>query len=515
MPNLLIPIKPTYESVTRYAAHNVVERMMQMTGISSETGVRYASADGGYYQHNSTINQTDEPNRLGHSSRIQVVVTEEYDPDQIINGPVRETEERLIFTDTALDIYLKPVYSATECVIAVDYRCSSRAEADAWRNAIKSRLADNRQFHMHELDFHYPVPRESLVILKHLHTLRENVAGYGDTFGAYLKSHMTDRATSLTTLGGTEAILVIREKEIGVQGWFEFTEPQEADKQSDSPAWTCTFTYRFRYQKPVQVHMVYPLVVHQQVIDAEFYSTESAYDLTTRLRQPGRWLNAAKRLGTAFMSKPQPSIGGVRIPEWDVWLPEQLPPSTTTLVTALTGLQDPQIMGNLLDLGEWVWHPLMEAFLRSEAPYLHKHGESIMYVHGFTGAYPMEGAALRVDDDLTVYSPTPLDLRQQYHLRVALVMDYTRLTPRAINAFIHNGKLAILVFKTLYPELNVDEAATYLLADGSLNIDYAQWLLIRYWDKYYSNTPGRWVGSDIERHLVMQLSVITRHREDI
>lgn len=473
MPNLILPIPVTYESVTRHVTQSVVDRVKAITAIPNDVPVRYPGSLARMYQNGSTVTG-EEKNQFEHASKIYITVQEEYQEESTLSLPVRHIDMRHIFEDEALKIFLKPIYSYTTTTVNFTYRGQTRSQVERWRDDIRVRLSDNRQSHLHELDYHYPLPKSALVILHHLHSLREQQAGYGETFVDYLKKHLTYHATTLTTLAGTEPLLVIRERQVGIQGWFEFIEPPEADKDDGGASWTINFTYKFTYQKPVSTNFQYPLVVHNQFIDARFYSDKPLYRLNRDILKPGDQRYLFNRLEDMF-KKPTDPISGLRYPAFDEWLPKQIPPHTASVCTWLIGLEptDLQTVVDLNDLGDHELVPVFKRFLKHEASYLNKKGDSIVYFTLFEEDLPLKDLSLTIDENLVVRSKTPLDLRKTYHLRMSFITEFSLLTPRAWKALLEHGFAAVLILQTLINRLDADYAFRNLL-----DYDY----LIRIWD---------------------------------
>lgn len=463
MPNLILPIPVTYESVTRHVTQSVVERVKELTAIPVDVPIRFPGSLARMYQNGSTVS-SEEKNQFEHASKIAITVQEEYQEESTLSLPVRHTDMRYIFEDDKANIFLKPIYSYTTTTINFTYRGQTRSQVERWRDDIRVRLSDNRQAHLHELSYHYPLPKSALVILHHLHSLRENQAGYGEDFKTYLKNHLTYHATTLTTLAGTEPLLVIRERQVGIQGWFEFIEPPEADKDDGGSSWTVSFSYKFTYQKPVSTHFKYPLVVHNQFIDHRFYSDKPAYRLNRDILKPGDQRHVFNRLEDMF-EKPADPISGLRYPVFDDWIPTQLPPHTASVCTWLIGLEptDLQAVVDLKDLGDHELVPVFKRFLKHEAPYLTKRGQSVVYFTLFEEDLPMNDDVLTIDSDLNVRTTRPLDLRKTYHLRMSFITEFSLLTARARDAMLTHGFSTVLILQTLINHLDADYAFRNLL----------------------------------------------------
>lgn len=475
MPNLIVPIKATYESVTRLAAHSVVKQVMLRTGLSDNVPIRFPGETGNDFQPGSSISGGPK-NIFEHQSKIKITVSEEYKDDAVINSAVRQNDAPYVFEDKALGVLIKPIYSHTAATITFEYRAASRNEVEAWRNDIKVRLADNRGSMLHELDYHYEVPQHCLTVLAHLHELRERQAAYGEDLGTWFRNKFTRRATSLTSPNGDASLLVIGEKAIGIQGWFEFIEPTEAEKDSEGASWTVGFTYKFHYQKPVSTNFIYPLVVHNQLIDSRLFSKERPYSLEDR---PS--LNTVSRdnfNSTSEMYRlPADPMGGIRTPEWDDWIPVSVPNYSTSLASWLIAVDpaDPTLILDMNDLGEQEMHPVFKDFLIKEQPYVAQRGKSFIYFTLFRGLEPLNDKCVYLDADLKLRTVEPMDMRQTYHVRLGAVTELSLFTPRAREAIMANGCASLMLMQSLVAQLDVEYASSIMLPGCRLSLKYLEW----------------------------------------
>lgn len=500
MPNLLVPIGPTTESITHHAMHGMITQVMKLTGISSKTP-RYILNDDESIALPGTSMLDQQQTKLGHDERLNVSYLEEYIETSVINSAVRHDEESFIFVDQSLSTSIKPIYSYTEVTLNFNYRTESRHQAEKWRNDIKVRLADDRQSQLFELDFHYPIPVSVLVILLEIHKARELKSGYGETLSKYLKDKFTPRATTLVNQVGKRELLVIRESQVGIQGWHESILPPVAERNDGGGAYVVNFSYKFHYHKPVSLHFVYPQMVHNTILPARFLNTGGQYTLEERKRLPGLYYAAFEDAYGVRVDTNGP-LGGVRIPKWDEWLPRAIPSALATLVTMFVGIEQENLyhIAELSDIGEYEWHPAFKSFFKKEAPWVtKKKGESFIHLHLYEGRDSVTHGSMTLDQDLKVDYLLPLDIREMYHLSVSLVIEYSLLTERAKKAMSDNGLIILYLFKQLDKNFDIGKAKDWLV-NGWLPPGYIQEFLDRLKDKNnWGNGGNRNPGSNIGR----------------
>lgn len=500
MPSRILPISATYESVTRLATKSVVDQVMARTGLSPNVTIRFPGETGNDFQPGSAISDKDEA-KFEHTNKLIITVQEEYKEDAVINTPVLYHDSPYIFEDTNLEVVLKPVYSYTAVTIGFNMRFATRVEAEAWTNDIKVRMGVNRSTILHELDYHYEVPQLALNILAHLHELREAKAGYGQDLVGWFREKFTKRATTLTTANGASSLMVIGEKAIAVQGWFDFTEPPTPDKDDKGASWHSTFNYRFNYQKPVSIAFYYPLVVHNQQIDGQLFAKSSAYSLSDRPSLKTETLLAYDAHSDLYRKPPDP-MGGKRHPVWDDWIPLSIPNFTTSLSSWMIEVSqdDPHELLNMDELGNEVMVKIFRDFLVSEAPYVNRRGHSLIYFTLFKGKVPMPDGSLTMDADLNIRSVEPMDIRQTYHLRLAVITESSILTDRAWKAMQKNGIATLLIWQSLFPTLDVEYALRVMPVDGYLSKKYIDWFFQMMRDQNVGNSLTNDTGKSFNQY---------------
>lgn len=437
MPNISIPISDLLTTVERPVIYDIIRRVQDLTGISSKTQIRYYGEDAKAAQWNSTLTKdTTKHNLWPHVENLSIEVEDDYTVNRMLSIAVKQAEVPFVFLDDELGIYVKPVYSPQDTTIRFKYAAKDRNQAIRWRNEIRTRTAMNRDINTHTVTYGWRFPDVYLDILKNIHTLRENIGGYGDTFERYFDDHCTDRITTLTNLSATVAMLSVAETQTGIQGFFDFDGvPDKPEKGDEADIWTISFSYKFTYDKPINTVFNYPFLIHQQMIE-EKYQFPMNVDTVEK-----QWLSRPSS-GEAFSkfeiigkeAKYRADLGLV-IPYFDNFHPNSIPPSTLRVFTALTSItpENRKSLLNLGDLGEFNIDTDILDFIRAgEYPHMDRVYNSIFCLNLYSEQYLQQEICLQITPDLDVVSLVDLDLRKKYHLRLSLVADMTYLTPGAI-----------------------------------------------------------------------------------
>ena len=452
-----LPIPETTETVMRPVALEVVRQLMQITGLSPKTNIAFFGELEQNKQLNSAIGaEGDDPNKFAHNDKITLEVSEVFSPDRVPNEAVFNPENLLIFNDDALDISMRPVYAWMDASISVKYRASNKNQAIQWRDYMKSKISRNQTLNLHKVSYSFGIREELLYVLKELHRLRENVAGYGESFDEYFKANRAPSMTQLTNQSGTASLWVVPETQVQVQGYFDWELPEESVKDGSGEAVTTSFTYKFFYARPTEVAMIYPIVVHQQLLDQKFRDVplEDHNDVRTSKSIIGRVFGAFQ---SDTPTQEQLLEYGYSIPTFDEHRPKMIPKTTRRLITGLVTIDDAtsHYLLNLGALGERQFTPDVLAYMRAEYLNLTKPGLCVfnvaLYKNEFLIAF--DPPAIIIDADLNVDTVNPPDLRVQYHVRISLLTDLELLRNQALFRLQDHGRAAQQILLAIDPTL--------------------------------------------------------------
>lgn len=449
MPNISLPLDDLHDSVERPVIFSVVRELLDITEISDQTNISFYDDEGKAAQVGSLINaDPNKRNKWPFDERVRIEVDEDFDPNSFYSIHTKQPEQIPIFKDEEIGALIRPIYSPTKVSITFTYRARDKNQAMRWRNNIRAKTAMYADINLHEISYHTHLQEEFIVIIKELHRLRENIAGYGETFDTYFAQHLSDKASIKTNLGGKAVLWGVEERQIRVQGLFDFEgAPEKGEKDGTNDAWSISFTYKFEYQKPILMNMVYPIVVHNQVLSSKYRPTEKVY----RLEDQNRSFSMSNRAYNAFESDTRvltfKGNDGISIPAFDEFAPKSILPTTINVMTCLVVVDtspggDPRKLMNLSELGETNLNPTILKFMREvEYPFLGKDFHSIFSLSLYRHGTLLESGGLSVDQNLDIYSNFDLDLRKTYRIRLGLVTNFSYLRKEALDRIQAFGKL--------------------------------------------------------------------------
>lgn len=454
MPNIVVELPETYNSITRPAIIQVAKQLIDIMRLPPETGFEFFGTPEAQFQPQSTLTDNGIQNKFQFTGRVNLEADEEYIEDRTLTTAVKRPNVQFVFYDQKLDVFVKPVYVLCEVKISFRYRAPDRTQAERWRDEFRVRSSQGRAELLHTLDYHYPVPDAVALVLHEIFQLRENVAGYGDTLPEWVQKHITGRATALTTQAGTQALMAIAERQVGIVGGFDFVaQPEKGSKASEGAPWECGFDYTFQYDKVVGVAAHYPISIHNQMLGQEFRPSQPVYELVNQARRPANDRFYLDYFTSLYNNKPQPLFGN-RIPSFDDWLPTFVPPRTASMLDILIGVgDDPRELVNLEELGDFEFSPAALKFLRKEWPFINRLYNSIFHLALYRWDKPLEDGKVTMDKDLNLRTTMDLDPRHVYHLRLTIVTDLSVLTKDALDRVRKDGEFALEVIKTIYPRV--------------------------------------------------------------
>jgi hypothetical protein len=227
-------------------------------------------------------------------------------------------------------------------------------------------------------------------------------------------------------MSGEFANWVIAEKQMRIQGLFDFQGvPDKPEKEGDLSAYTTTFTYKFSYDKPIHCVMIYPIMVHNQLMNRRF-RLDKAYTIEDQ--------NKSYSLSALNFSKFEDgneilkAIGnrGLDIPDFDTdFYPNSIPSGTSRVFTVLCRItnDNKKFLFNLKDLGSFSLDSEVLDFINYDKDFITKSYASILSLHLYENQNLKQSGSLIIDNDLNVSSVDDLNLRNIYRVRLGLVVN--------------------------------------------------------------------------------------------
>ena len=438
MSNISQTLNSIEQSVSRPIVIDIVNQIRDITNISKDTKILFPGDNTGRQLNpGSSIDDRDRSAEYLDNRFLQIEVSENFQLDSLGTQALTKEEHIPIFCDNALGVYVKPAYTTVDVVISFKYRTFSKAEAKRWRDDIWMRTGQLRDINLHKIRYNYAFPSNFIEILQAIHTLRENVAGYNQTFDEYFKSNASNRFTNISNTNGSESNLVIAETQSRIVGMFDFAgAPEPEEKDASNTSWLISFNYKISYERPTMCNMVYPIMIHNQLLDAKYtVLNNSGYDPRNDDNSRTVSLQALQMFELPTITdksvNPNPII---LIPNHDEFIPDYILGGTSSILFALCEVDaDGVSLLNLNELGDiMIDKDILDFIIQSEYPYITKQYQSILYLAAYANKNINNSVNITCDSSLNVISSIPLNLRVNNRVRFAIVVDLTLLSEDAI-----------------------------------------------------------------------------------
>lgn len=453
MPSILLEVPETYDNSTRPVTTELVKDLINQLQLPNDTGIRYFGTAGVAAQKGSLLANHQQDIGFRFTQRVDVNQEETYLENHTLTTATRSRENPPVFVDSQLGVSIHPIYTRTQSVLQFVYRARDKTAAFQWRDHLRRKSSEGMQALLHNVTYHYSVPEPFMSLLDEIHFKRESVEGYGDSFNDYLLTHFTPRLTTLSNLDASRKLGAITEKQIEIQGWFDFeTEPSSVEKDKEGETWEISFTYTVQYDKVTSMVMFYPIVVHNQLIGDEFVISPEVSNPYSGPRLGSRSARAFDGFRFTQEHLTRKGVEPVVIPPHDDWTPKGTRFKTLDILTTLVGVDysDPTLVLNLGDMGEASLEPDILAFID-------KHKELFTEYLGlpFLGTFYVQDqmvafSDIYIDSDLNVRTVHPMDPRNVHHFKLAVLSDLRNLSLKGQEALKRHPSVMAKVLELIY-----------------------------------------------------------------
>lgn len=471
MPRIDLNVESSEQTITRRVILDVAKDLAIALGLPEETEVRYPQTN-----EPETLKQSlDE--RLGNTPldpRMDVYIEaqERYIDENIHTTPITAKYTPLIFSDSALELRLAPVYARMRVELTVTIRLPDRARVRRLFDDLRLYASKNRDWFYHELHYVYLFPMAAYAIISKVHELREAQAGYGESFKEYLSAHLDEQVTMLSNLSGEERRLAKEEVQTGVLGYPDFTSaPETIERLDEDSSAEFDFTYTFEYDKPFNLHMEYPLVVHNQPMPSRYFTHLPAFDLPLR-----------KTRDTRFSENIKPWMRhrdlithyhGPAVPSFMDWYPPSHPHYIYGIfrLLLLIDTDTPHSLFDFNDLGRLSLDSDYLDLIRRERSYLHDPHQSFFQLYLYEDDRPKSSEHLEVTSELEVLYHNELDIRKRYNFYFGVCAHLSKLDKDVLDRLCDYGHMTIRLLKAIDSGLEDEDLPRVLNLSGSEDPD--------------------------------------------
>lgn len=442
MPKLQRPIPESDQAIVRPIVIGLIQEVLiDRMALPSDMQINYPGYTEAVPQPHGFISNKYEPNRFPTSDKIKVEVTENYVEDWLPSVATNTPEQIPLFLNRDLEVEMRPIYSSMELRFAITYRAKGKTDARRFYDRMMLNIPNREDTWLHTLNFHFSMPAAFEVILKEIHRMTEAVDGYGDDWDTFLAKWVNPRYGRLTDQAGKNTLGVFSETQQRCIGFWDLsTVPDFGGKQNETDIWEIEIPYVLRYEKPKDVYLSYPIVIHNQVVK---YREKAGFQRLSDHQTTRTWSMKHLQSFEAMenVGKRDSDFPGRYFPLFDEFMPRMVAENTKRVFTTLVLLDtdptsaDPLKLMNVLDLEEeqfgMILSPCIKEFMASEREFITKARRSALHLGLYMGRELMDPKFIEMDEDLNIRLTQPMPLRRYYHIRFGLTTDLTYIDPAA------------------------------------------------------------------------------------
>lgn len=455
MPNISLTIPNVTQSVDRPVVMDIVNKVKEILKITPEAETYFFSDEGYASAAGSTLSNTERTPRFATNRMVMLDVERSPNIDNLVTSVSQQTEHIPVLEDESLGFLIRPIFESTDIRLNFRYRTTSKEEAKRWRDDIAIRVTSLRDMFVHTIQFHYNLPKQAWDLVSEIYSLREAQAGYNQSFEEYVYACTRGQLSLIAEGTGQYRLPVIPLKQGRIIGMFDFVPlPDKATYEEQTGTYLNTFTYKFTFDSPVGVNIVYPLMVHNQ------YLPDKWIEFSGKLPSPTFTEKIFSESFYAFrhfesdvdLIPVTPDEPYIRIPHIDEFTPRMTHAGTGTFLLTMVQLENAQdkLLFNLRELGDVDLDAELLRFLEEgEWYYASMLYKSIIHVSLYNEQSLCNPDRIQMDSALNVSTSYPLDLRKTFHVRMSLVTDLTLLDPAALDRLRKYPKLFVLYFTTI------------------------------------------------------------------
>lgn len=467
MPIAVLSLPDVHETVARPAILQIASQVLQNTGIPDSVRIYYKGKSSSVATPGTQLDTPGDNGRqaqMENRRRVIVEANEEYSLDDISRIRSHKNDTVCIFMDAATGVYIRPIYVTASVTLNIKFRTHSETDARRWISDMMVRTDRGRVINIHSVAYQYPLEASVVELITEVYQRRETVQPYGMSFAQYIQKHASSRLTMLSNRTDFEDqlhTLSIRERQGRIQGSYEFIgTASEPAKDNSTGMWEIGFDYVFKYQRPEQIQVEYPIVVHNRVLPAKFTGEEDvpeeqeAYQSYHSNDMALMSQFEALRDVSTRRTRPYPNA-----PHWDHYRPSQYPQGTASLFQALVtpNEDDFKTILDLNDLGDYaIDQDILEFFVESEGPYLTEPYKSFYHLTVYQNEEIAQGSSFEIKSPITLSAKTTLDLRKVHRVRLGIVYDLSLLDPDALRRLKLYPEAMLKTVRAIYDAIRVN-----------------------------------------------------------
>lgn len=365
----IIPLPDIYETIIRSVAVSTIKQMAEVMHLPKATKVYLPGHADSVPMNDGLFDNCCENNGVYYDAAERITVTYEEIAEEnfTLSTAVYNDENYPLFVNDDQEVYIRPIRRFVDFRIDVEYQAPSIVIAQRWLDEQRIRYSAGAAELTMALEYHYNVSDAVIGLLKGLYdTIQKSCWPTQATFEEWLKAYWVQATTDMVTQAGTKPVLTVKERQVDVIGYFDFTtSPNTPQKASDNTgAYQVGFSFLCRYDRPTHLRVNYPLLMNQKVIPKVFRESP----IYQNYQQADRKTTALRgTLDHSFILKRPSSQPFVQYPIYDMWVTQDIPKHRLTFFSGLLMLDSCDMFKllNLESLGSHALNPYWLEFIKT------------------------------------------------------------------------------------------------------------------------------------------------------
>jgi hypothetical protein len=487
MPILALTLDEVKKTICNNVIFKIIDDLKVKTKLARDISIIY-NDDMDVAKTNLQDNATSQSSPLPTVSsqrRINIFAREEFNQDDITSTAVLQNNSFPIFRDNTNDIFINLIYLKVDYTLEVAYTSPSRTECIRWRDDIRARLSQMQSHMVHDVKYIVFLPT---IVQDFISDMHENINRLSPIdVVEYFRIYGDNRLQLYTDLNSNNPQIGLEEIQSRILGLYDFSPlPEEIEKDKDTGTYTVKFNYKFSFDRPALVRIMYPFMVANRIVPSKYleHITNALNYQNEEQRKPlvytqsGHFLShfEAHRQLEYRLNTNLP----LRIPYFDDYQERKLFPGYALQASMLVDINetDKRTLLNLNDLKQYyIREPILQYIINGEKDYITKPYQSFIYIGVSQKDKHFNNYILTIDKDLNIKSTIDLDLMRETRIIFNFVYDLTYLDKAALRRAALNQDVYLLFLMEYlmihinYPDLTKDNN-TFDIFDHLTNMIY-------------------------------------------
>lgn len=431
MPRFVAEIEETTHNIVRPVIYQIInDYLSHFKGLPFRE-IRFPGETDQLTTPTSTIDAT-RFNRSLADNYIDVEIEDTSDEDFDPSYNYQTAQNKKIISCKRLGLDMYPIYQNRVMTISLNITSSSRVRMNKIISRIKAAMHSSDVLLTHQISYDYELPQPCNFLLMDMFALMENNHGYGWKYVDWIESIKEPQVQFSARIDGQLPILGVRENGVNIlTNLVDASREPRKEKSDDVGGWKATIEIEMRYQRPNEIRVSYPPIVHNQLLEDYWFNSKPEYTY----RRYGATSSIAGLAGEYWKwnlgwGVPGASGIGYHEPSFDDWQVITHEPNLHHLLTCLIAVDEGDrkaIFDIPNDIVEHKFNDVVLDMLRVDPRSLFYPGKNIIsaYVHNWNKEISLE--YLEIDKDLNIRCAYDLNPRDYHHITFYLNTDPTTI----------------------------------------------------------------------------------------